>query len=148
LVDQIYNETKVRPRQYEFARLNYTVMSKRKLLQLVQENVVNGWDDPRMPTISGLRRRGYTATSIRKFCEIIGVAKRENVIDVSLLEFCLREDLNKTAPSNGSFRSVKLVILNYPETKEESLDAENNQEDDSAGFRKLPFSELYIERFS
>jgi glutaminyl-tRNA synthetase len=99
VLDQIYNETKVRPRQYEFARLNlnYTVMSKRKLLQLVQENVVNGWDDPRMPTISGLRR-GYTATAIRKFCEIIGVAKRENVIDVSLLEFCLREDLNKTAP--------------------------------------------------
>ena len=88
---------KVRPHQYEFARLNlnYTVMSKRKLLQLVQENIVNGWDDPRMPTISGLRRRGYTAASIRKFCESIGVAKRENVIDVSLLDFCLREDLNK-----------------------------------------------------
>jgi glutaminyl-tRNA synthetase len=142
VLDQIYNETKVRPRQYEFARLNlnYTVMSKRKL-QLVQENVVNGWDDPRMPTISGLRRRGYTATAIRKFCEIIGVAKRENVIDVSLLEFCLREDLNKTAPRvMVVLDPVKLVILNYPETKEESLDAENNQEDDSAGFRKLPFS--------
>jgi glutaminyl-tRNA synthetase len=112
----------------------------------VQENVVNGWDDPRMPTISGLRRRGYTATSIRKFCEIIGVAKRENVIDVSLLEFCLREDLNKTAPRvMVVLDPVKLVILNYPETKEESLDAENK--DDSAGFRKLPFSrELYIER--
>ena len=149
-LDQIYNETKVRPHQYEFARLNlnYTVMSKRKLLQLVQENVVNGWDDPRMPTISGLRRRGYTASSIRKFCDIIGVAKRENVIDVSLLEFCLREDLNKTAPRvMVVLDPVKLVILNYPENKEELLDAENNQEDDTAGFRKLPFSrELYIER--
>jgi glutaminyl-tRNA synthetase len=149
-LDQIYNETKVRPHQYEFARLNlnYTVMSKRKLLQLVQENVVNGWDDPRMPTISGLRRRGYTAASIRKFCDIIGVAKRENVIDVSLLEFCLREDLNKTAPRvMVVLDPVKLVILNYPENKEELLDAENNQEDDTAGFRKLPFSrELYIER--
>ncbi|WP_339919276.1 glutamine--tRNA ligase/YqeY domain fusion protein [uncultured Flavobacterium sp.] len=149
-LDQIYDENKVRPHQYEFARLNlnYTVMSKRKLLQLVQENIVNGWDDPRMPTISGLRRRGYTAASIRKFCDIIGVAKRENVIDVSLLEFCLREDLNKTAPRvMAVLDPVKLVITNYPEDKEESLDAENNQEDDAAGFRKLPFSrELYIER--
>jgi glutaminyl-tRNA synthetase len=149
-LDQIYDEKKVRPHQYEFARLNlnYTVMSKRKLLQLVQENIVNGWDDPRMPTISGLRRRGYTAASIRKFCDIIGVAKRENVIDVSLLEFCLREDLNKTAPRvMAVLDPVKLVITNYPEDIEESLDAENNQEDDAAGFRKLPFSrELYIER--
>jgi len=149
-LDQIYDKNKVRPHQYEFARLNlnYTVMSKRKLLQLVQENIVNGWDDPRMPTISGLRRRGYTAASIRKFCDIIGVAKRENVIDVSLLEFCLREDLNKTAPRvMAVLDPVKLVITNYPEDKEESLDAENNQEDDTAGFRKLPFSrELYIER--
>jgi glutaminyl-tRNA synthetase len=149
-LDQIYDENKVRPHQYEFARLNlnYTVMSKRKLLQLVQENIVNGWDDPRMPTISGLRRRGYTAASIRKFCEIIGVAKRENVIDVSLLEFCLREDLNKIAPRvMAVLDPVKLIITNYPEDKVESLDAENNQEDDSAGFRKLPFSrELYIER--
>ena len=156
-LDQIYTELdsvsstiKVRPNQYEFARLNlnYTVMSKRKLLQLVQENIVNGWDDPRMPTISGLRRRGYTANSIRKFCETIGVAKRENVIDVSLLEFCLREDLNKTAPRvMAVLDPVKVVITNYPEGKEELLDAENNQEDESAGYRKVPFSrEIYIER--
>ena len=142
--------TKVRPNQYEFARLNlnYTVMSKRKLLQLVEEKVVNGWDDPRMPTISGLRRRGYTAKSIRNFCETIGIAKRENVIDVSLLEFCLREDLNKTAPRvMAVLDPVKLLITNYPEGKEEWLEAENNQEDESAGFRKVPFSrELYIER--
>ncbi len=149
-LDQIYDANQVRPNQYEFARLNlnYTVMSKRKLLQLVEEKVVNGWDDPRMPTISGLRRRGYTAKSIRNFCETIGVAKRENVIDVSLLEFCLREDLNKTAPRvMAVLDPVKLVITNYPEGKEEWLDAENNQEDESAGSRKVPFSkELYIER--
>ncbi len=149
-LDQIYDDKKVRPNQYEFARLNlnYTVMSKRKLLQLVQENIVNGWDDPRMPTISGLRRRGYTANAIRKFCEIIGVAKRENVIDVSLLEFCLREDLNKKAPRvMAVLDPVKVVITNYPEGKEELLDAENNQEDESAGYRKVPFSrEIYIER--
>ncbi len=149
-LDQIYDETKVRPHQYEFARLNlnYTVMSKRKLLQLVQENIVNGWDDPRMPTISGLRRRGYTANSIRKFCDIIGVAKRENVIDVSLLEFCLREDLNKTAPRvMAVLDPVKVIIMNYPEGKEEWLEAENNQEDESAGYRQVPFSAvLYIER--
>ena len=149
-LDQIYDESNVRPHQYEFARLNlnYTVMSKRKLLQLVQENIVNGWDDPRMPTISGLRRRGYTAASIRKFCDIIGVAKRENIIDFSLLEFCLREDLNKTAPRvMAVLDPIKLVITNYPEDKEEWLEAENNQEDERAGFRKVPFSkELYIER--
>jgi glutaminyl-tRNA synthetase len=149
-LDQIYDENKVRPNQYEFARLNlnYTVMSKRKLLQLVQENIVNGWDDPRMPTISGLRRRGYTAASIRKFCDVIGVAKRENIIDVSLLDFCLREDLNKTAPRvMAVLDPVKVVITNYPEGVEEWLEAENNQEDESAGFRKVPFSrELYIER--
>ena len=149
-LDQIYDSNKVRPNQYEFARLNlnYTVMSKRKLLQLVQENYVDGWDDPRMPTISGLRRRGYTPNSIRKFCDIIGVAKRENVIDYSLLEFCLREDLNKTAPRvMAVLDPVKVVITNYPEGNEEWLDAENNQEDESAGYRKVPFSrELYIER--
>ena len=149
-LDQIYDENQVRPHQYEFARLNlnYTVMSKRKLLQLVQENFVNSWDDPRMPTISGLRRRGYTAESIRKFCENIGVAKRENIIDYSLLEFCLREDLNKTAPRvMAVLDPVKVVITNYPEGKEELLDAENNQEDETAGFRKVPFSkEFYIER--
>ncbi|MBC5839750.1 glutamine--tRNA ligase/YqeY domain fusion protein [Flavobacterium muglaense] len=149
-LDQIYDNSLVRPHQYEFARLNlnYTVMSKRKLLQLVQDKVVNGWDDPRMPTISGLRRRGYTANAIRKFCDTIGVAKRENVIDVSLLEFCLREDLNKTAPRvMAVLDPIKVIITNYPEGKEESLDAENNQEDETAGFRKVPFSrELYIER--
>ncbi len=144
------NKIKVRPNQYEFARLNlnYTVMSKRKLLQLVQDKFVNGWDDPRMPTISGLRRRGFTANSIRKFCETIGVAKRENVIDVSVLEFCLREDLNKTAPRvMAVLDPIKVVIINYPEGKEELLEAENNQEDESAGYRKVPFSrEIYIER--
>jgi glutaminyl-tRNA synthetase len=149
-LDQIYDDSKVRPHQYEFARLNlnYTVMSKRKLLQLVQENIVNGWDDPRMPTISGLRRRGYTANSIRKFCESIGVAKRENIIDFSLLEFCLREDLNKKAPRvMAVLDPIKLVITNYPDGKVEWLEAENNQEDESAGSRKIPFSkELYIER--
>lgn len=149
-LDQIYDENNVRPHQYEFARLNlnYTVMSKRKLLQLVQDKIVNGWDDPRMPTISGLRRRGYTANSIRKFCETIGVAKRENIINVSLLDFCLREDLNKTAPRvMAVLDPVKLTITNYPKGEEEWLDAENNQEDESAGFRKVPFSgELFIER--
>ncbi len=149
-LDQIYDSTKVRPNQYEFARLNlnYTVMSKRKLLQLVQDKFVNGWDDPRMPTISGLRRRGYTAKSIRHFCETIGVAKRENIIDVSLLDHCLREDLNKTAPRvMVVLDPLKLVITNYPVDKIEMLDAENNQEDESAGLRKLPFTrELYIER--
>jgi glutaminyl-tRNA synthetase len=149
-LDQIYDDSKVRPNQYEFARLNlnYTVMSKRKLLQLVQDKVVHGWDDPRMPTISGLRRRGYTAKSIRHFCETIGVAKRENIIDVSLLDFCLREDLNITAPRvMAVLDPIKLIITNYPTDKEELLDAENNQEDENAGFRKVPFSrELYIER--
>ncbi|MCW2117977.1 glutamine--tRNA ligase/YqeY domain fusion protein [Flavobacterium sp. 7A] len=149
-LDQIYDDNKVRPHQYEFARLNlnYTVMSKRKLLQLVQDKIVTGWDDPRMPTISGLRRRGYTANSIRKFCENIGVAKRENIIDFSLLEFCLRDDLNKIAPRvMAVIDPVKVVITNYPEGKEELLEAENNQEDESAGFRTVPFSrEIFIER--
>jgi glutaminyl-tRNA synthetase len=149
-LDQIIVENMVRPHQFEFARLNlnYTVMSKRKLLQLVQDNVVNGWDDPRMPTISGLRRRGYTPTAIRKFCDVIGVAKRENIIEYSLLEFCLREDLNKTAPRvMAVLDPIKVVITNYPSDKIEWLDAENNQEDESAGFRKVPFSrELYIEK--
>lgn len=123
-------------------------MSKRKLLKLVEDGVVNGWDDPRMPTISGLRRRGYTPNAIRKFVETVGVAKRDNIIDVSLLEFCIREDLNKTAPRvMAVLDPVKLVITNYPEDKVEWLDAENNQEDESAGFRKVPFSrELYIEK--
>ncbi|OBX21674.1 MULTISPECIES: glutamine--tRNA ligase/YqeY domain fusion protein [Bizionia] len=138
------------PKQREFARLNlsYTIMSKRKLLKLVEQGAVTGWDDPRMPTISGLRRRGYTPDSIRQFIDKVGVAKRDNVIDVSLLEFCIREDLNKTAPRvMAVLDPVKLVITNYPEGKEEWLEAENNQEDDSAGFRKVPFSrELYIEK--
>lgn len=149
-LDQIYDENKVRPKQREFARrnLSHTVVSKRKLLQLVNENFVNGWDDPRMSTISGLRRRGYTASSLRNFANAIGIAKRDNLIDVSLLEFYIREDLNKTAPRvMAVLDPVKLVITNYPEGKEEWLDAENNQEDDSAGFRKVPFSrEIFIER--
>ena len=138
------------PKQREFARLNlsYTIMSKRKLLRLVEDGVVSGWDDPRMPTISGLRRRGYTPNSIRQFIEKVGVAKRENVIDVSLLEFCIREDLNKTVNRvMAVLDPVKVVITNYPEGKEEWLEAENNQEDESAGFRKVPFSrEVYIEK--
>jgi glutaminyl-tRNA synthetase len=138
------------PKQREFARLNlsYTVMSKRKLLRLVEDGIVSGWDDPRMPTISGLRRRGYTPNSIRKFIEKVGVAKRENMIDVSLLEFCIREDLNKTANRvMAVLNPVKVVITNYPEGKEEWLEAENNQEDESAGYRKVPFSrEIYIEK--
>lgn len=148
-LDQVVDSKKLRPKQREFARLNlsYTIMSKRKLLKLVEEGVVSGWDDPRMPTISGLRRRGYTPTSIRKFVETVGVAKRENIIDVSLLEFCIREDLNKSAPRvMAVLNPLKVVITNYDADKEEWLEAENNQEDDSAGFRKVPFSnELYIE---
>ena len=149
-LDQVVDAGKLRPKQREFARLNlsYTIMSKRKLLKLVEDGIVNGWDDPRMPTISGLRRRGYTPNSIRKFVETVGVAKRDNIIDVSLLEFCIREDLNKTAPRvMAVLDPVKLVITNYPEDKVEWLDAENNQEDESAGYRKVPFSsELYIEK--
>ncbi len=148
-LDQIYTD-QIRPKQREFARLNlsYTIMSKRKLLKLVEENIVSGWDDPRMPTISGLKRRGYTPASIRKFVETVGVAKRENVIDVSLLEFCVREDLNKTAPRvMAVLDPVRLVITNYPKGEEEWLEAENNPEDESAGTRNIPFSgELYIER--
>ncbi|WP_445737306.1 glutamine--tRNA ligase/YqeY domain fusion protein [Mariniflexile sp.] len=149
-LDQVAHPNLVRPKQCEFARLNlsYTIMSKRKLLKLVEDGIVSGWDDPRMPTISGLRRRGYTPNAIRKFVETVGVAKRDNMIDVSLLEFCIREDLNKTAPRvMAVLDPVKLVITNYPEGKEEWLEAENNQEDESAGFRKVPFSrELYIEK--
>ncbi|WP_417876064.1 glutamine--tRNA ligase/YqeY domain fusion protein [Winogradskyella sediminis] len=152
--DHVYHYAKealpLPPKQREFARLNlsYTIMSKRKLLRLVEEGIVSGWDDPRMPTISGLRRRGYTPNSIRKFIEKVGVAKRENVIDVSLLEFCIREDLNKTANRvMAVLDPIKVVITNYPEDKEEWLEAENNQEDEAAGYRKVPFSrEIYIER--
>lgn len=136
--------------QYEFARLNlnYTVMSKRKLLQLVKENHVNGWDDPRMPTICGLRRRGYTPESIRNFCEDIGVAKRDNIIDYTRLENALRDDLNKKAQRvMVVLNPVKLIIDNYPEGKSETLQAINNPEDESAGTREVSFSkELYIER--
>lgn len=138
------------PKQREFARrnLSHTIVSKRKLLQLVEKGYVNSWDDPRMPTISGLRRRGYTPDAIRKFADSIGVGKRENLIDVSHLEFCAREDLNKVAPRvMGVLDPVKLVITNYPEGEEEWLEAENNPEDESAGSRKVPFSrELYIEK--
>ncbi len=136
-------------KQYEFARLNmtYTVMSKRKLLELVTEGFVNGWDDPRMPTISGMRRRGFTAESIRDFCERIGIAKRENLIDVSLLEFCVREDLNKLAPRvMAVLDPVKLIITNYPDDQSEELLSDNGP-DESFGTRVVPFSkELWIER--
>jgi glutaminyl-tRNA synthetase len=136
--------------QIEFARLNlsYTVLSKRKLLQLVEERHVSGWDDPRMPTLSGLRRRGYTPLAIRNFCDRIGVAKKESTVDIALLEHCLREDLNKRAPRvMAVLRPLRVVIDNYPEEKTEMLDAENNPEDPGMGTRKIPFSrELYIER--
>jgi len=143
-------DTEYQPKQREFARLNlsYTVMSKRKLLQLVNENHVSGWDDPRMPTISGLRRRGYTPNSIKNFADTIGVAKRNNVIEVAVLEHCVREDLNKTAPRvMAVLNPVKLVLTNYPEAQEEFVSIENNPEDPESGSREIPFSrELYIER--
>ena len=149
-LDNVADPKKIRPKQREFARrnLSHTVVSKRKLLQLVEKGLVNGWDDPRMPTISGLRRRGFTPESIRNFAETIGIAKRENVVDVSLLEFHIREHLNKIAPRvMAVLNPLKLVITNYPEGEEEWLQAENNPEDESAGFRQLPFSrELYIEQ--
>ena len=138
------------PQQIEFARLNltYTIMSKRKLLQLVEEAHVNGWDDPRMPTLSGLRRRGYTSESIRNFCDRIGVAKRNSMVDVAMLEFSIREDLNKRAPRVMSVLSpLKVVIENYPDDRVEEMDAINNPEDEGMGIRKVPFSKvLYIER--
>ena len=150
IVEAMPETPAVVPRQIEFARLNlnYTVMSKRKLLQLVNEKYVAGWDDPRMPTISGLRRRGYTPESIRRFADEIGVAKRENVIDVALLEHCIREDLNKRTPRvYAVLDPVKVVITNYPEGEVEWMEAINNPEDESTGSRKLPFSrEIYIER--
>jgi glutaminyl-tRNA synthetase len=137
-------------KQYEFARrnLNYTVMSKRKLLQLVNEGHVTGWDDPRMPTVSGMRRRGYTAAAIRNFCDTAGIARRENVVDIGLLEFCVREDLNKTTNRvMAVLDPVKLVITNYPEGQSEMLEAENNPEDENSGSRQMPFSgEVWIER--
>ena len=139
-----------RPRQIEFARLNlnYTVMSKRRLLSMVRENIVHGWDDPRMPTICGLRRRGFTPEAIREFADRIGVAKRDSVVDYALLEYCLREDLNKRAGRfMGVLRPLKVIIDNYPEDQEEELEAINNPEDLKAGKRMVPFSrELYIEQ--
>ena len=149
-LDQLYDEEKIRPIQREFARrnLSHTVVSKRQLLRLVENNVVDGWDDPRMPTIAGLRRRGYTPESIVNFANSIGVGRRENLIDMSHLEFFVRDDLNKKANRvMAVLDPVKLVITNYPEGKEEWLDSENNPEDESAGYRKIPFSrEVYIER--
>lgn len=138
------------PQQIEFARLNlnYTVMSKRKMLRLVEEGQVDGWDDPRMPTLSGMRRRGYTPNAIRSFCERVGLAKRENIIEMELLEFCLREDLNKCAQRRlGVLDPVKVTISNYPDDQVEKLDAVNNPEDQNAGTRKITFSKtIYIDR--
>ena len=139
--------TGIVPKQREFARmnLNYTVTSKRKLMQLVQGKTVSGWDDPRMPTISGLRRRGYTAASLKNFIQAVGVAKRENLIDASLLEFCIREDLNKIAPRiMAVLNPLRVVITNYPDGQEEWLTAENNPEDPAAGSRELPFSKTIL----
>jgi glutaminyl-tRNA synthetase len=149
-INKVSKEGDFIPKQREFARRNvsHTVVSKRKLAQLVENKIVSSWDDPRMPTISGLRRRGYTPNAIRNFADSIGIGKRENVVDVAHLEFCLREDLNKTAPRvMGVLDPLKLVITNYPEGEEEWLTAENNQEDESAGERQVPFSrEIYIEK--
>ncbi|AZI66556.1 glutamine--tRNA ligase/YqeY domain fusion protein [Kaistella daneshvariae] len=149
-LDQVYEENTTRNKQREFARMNvsYMITSKRKLQRLVAEKAVTGWDDPRMPTISGMRRLGFTPTSIKNFIERVGVAKRENLIDIQLLEFFVREDLNKVATRvMAVVDPVKLVITNYPENQEEWLETENNPEDENAGTRKVPFSrELYIER--
>src|SRR5215211_4285458 len=153
LYDWLIEKLEIYPsHQYEFARrnINFTVTSKRKLLQLVNEKYVEGWDDPRMPTISGLRRRGYTPESIREFCDRIGVAKRENMVDVGLLEFCLREDLNKKALRRMVvFDPLKVVLTNYPETigDVEMLEGEDNPEDENSSVRQIPFGkELYIEK--
>ncbi len=149
-LEQVRDENKVAPKQREFARMNVTYMitSKRKLQKLIAENVVTGWDDPRMPTVSGLRRKGYTAEAIRNFIERVGVAKRENLIDIQLLEFFVREDLNKKAKRvMAVVDPVKLIIENYPEGQEEWVEMENNPEDENAGTRQIPFSrEIYIER--
>ena len=150
LIDTLQPMLPGRPQQIEFARLNlnYTVMSKRKLLQLVTEKHVSGWDDPRMPTISGMRRRGYPPAALRNFCDEVGVAKRENLVDLALLEHFVREDLNRTAPRvMAVLRPLRVVLENYPENQDEELDVINNPEDESAGTRKVPFSKvLYIER--
>ena len=149
-LDQVYDKELVRNKQREFARMNvsYMITSKRKLQRLVAENAVTGWDDPRMPTISGMRRLGFTPTSIKNFIDRVGVAKRENLIDIQLLEFFVREDLNKIATRvMAVIDPVKLVITNYPENEEEWLETENNPEQENAGMREIPFSrELYIER--
>lgn len=149
-LDQLVSKDKLRPKQREFARrnLSHTIVSKRKLLKLVDEGVVQSWDDPRMPTISGLRRRGYTPESIRNFADTVGIAKRENLVDVSLLEFHVRDHLNKITPRvMAVLNPLKVVLTNYPKGEEEWLDAENSPEDESLGFRKVPFSsELYIEQ--
>jgi len=149
-LDQVYDKKQIRPKQREFSRLNlnYTVMSKRKLMQLVEENMVNGWDDPRMPTISGLRRRGYTPAAIRDFIDKAGVSKRDQMIDVALLESCIRTDLNKsTYRMMAVLHPLKLVITNYLEGKTELVSAENNPEDESAGHREIIFSkEIFIEK--
>jgi glutaminyl-tRNA synthetase len=149
-LDQVYEEGKVKNKQREFARMNvsYMITSKRKLQRLIAENAVSGWDDPRMPTISGMRRKGFTPASIRNFIDKVGVAKRENLISIQLLDFCVREDLNKVAKRVMTVVDpIKLVIENYPEGKEEWLETENNPEQENAGTREVPFSrELYIER--
>lgn len=149
-LDQVIYTEKVRPKQREFARrnLSHTVVSKRKLMRLVEDKIVSGWDDPRMPTISGMRRRGYPPMAIRNFADSIGVAKRDNIIDLSHLEFCVREILNKTAPRvMAVLDPVKLIITNYPKGQTEYVSTENNPEDENAGSREIPFSgELYIER--
>jgi glutaminyl-tRNA synthetase len=149
-LDQIYEEGKARPRQIEFARLNlsYTIMSKRKLLELVQKKFVSGWDDPRMPTLSGMRRRGYTPAAIRNFVDTIGVTKTDSLSDILLLEHSVREDLNRIAPRvMAVLNPLKLIITNYPKGKSEELETQNNPEDESAGTRMIPFSrEIYIEQ--
>jgi len=143
-------KTPCHPQQIEFARLNlnYTVLSKRKLIELVEKGIVTGWDDPRMPTLSGYRRRGYTPEAIRAFCERIGVARADSTVDIGLMEHCLREDLNRRAPrAMGVLRPLKVTLVNYPEGRAEELDAVNNPEDPAAGTRKVPFGrEIYIER--
>ncbi len=149
-LDQVYEDGKIKNKQREFARLNlnYTITSKRKLLRLVEGNYVSGWNDPRMPTISGMRRRGYTPEAIRDFLERVGVAKRENMIDIALLEFTVRDHLNKIAPRvMAVINPVKVIITNYPEAREETVTIENNPENPDAGEREVPFSrEIYIER--
>ncbi|NSW86413.1 MAG: glutamine--tRNA ligase/YqeY domain fusion protein [Syntrophobacteraceae bacterium] len=148
ILDQL--DVPCHPQQIEFARLNlsYTVMSKRRLLQLVEKGYVRGWDDPRLPTLAGMRRRGFTPEAIRRFCELIGVGKKESTVDLALLEYCVREDLNRRAPRvMAVVRPLKMVVVNYPEDQVEWLDAVNNPEDPAMGTRKVPFSrELYIER--